>query len=294
MKEKFLFLFLIISATLFSQQKKYTIKWNGLQTISAGNYSLEIPSFNTENFSFDFDEGLQFISQWKISNTVNKASVKISNIVYTSISKNELKDLKLSQIPRKLKFSLKNSKGRNKQFAYFKLSPIIKDVNGNYKKVLSFQINYNTSASKNSLVNKGNYSQVISNSVLSSGDWYKFYVDTTGVFKISKSFLNGLGVNVNSVDPRTIKLYGNGGRMIPYSNAEPYPFDVEENAIKVVGEEDGVFNNEDYILFYAQGPKEYNVESNTNINCYTDKTYYFINISSGIGKRIQPFVQPKQ
>jgi hypothetical protein len=301
MKERFLFLFLIISATLFSQQKKYTINWGGLQTISAENYSLEIPAFNIENFSFDFDEGLQFISQWKISNAVNESSVKISNIVYASISKNELKDLKLSQIPNELKFLLKNSKGRNKQFAYFQLSPIIKSVNGNYKKVLSFQVNYNISASKtslvnkgnySSLVNKGNYSKIITNSVLNSGDWYKFYVDTTGVFKISKNFLNGLGVNVNSIDPRTIKLYGNGGRMIPYSNAEPYPFDIEENAIKVVGEEDGVFNNEDYILFYAQGPKEYNVESNTNINCYTDKTYYFINISSGVGKRIQPFAQP--
>src|SRR5690606_1193409 len=101
-----------------------------------------------------------------------------------------------------------------------------------------------------------------------------------------------IGVNVDNVDPRTIKIYGNGGQMIPYSNSVSQPFDVMENAIKFVGEADGVFNNEDYVLFYAQGPKEFNAESNTNINCYTDKTYYYLTIGSGYGKRIQPFTQP--
>ena len=132
----------------------------------------------------------------------------------------------------------------------------------------------------------------ITNSVLKSGEWYRFYVDTTGVFKISKGFLQQLGVKVNDVNPKDIRLFGNGGQMIPYSNDVPYPFDVTENSIKFVGEEDGVFDNEDYILFYAQGPKGYDEEKKTNINCYADKTYYYINIDSKKGKRIEPFNQP--
>ena len=293
MKEKILVLFLFFSAVMFSQQKKFTVNWDGYQTISGGNYNLKIPAFNAENFSYNFDAGLLFVTQWKISRAVNESSVKVTNVTYTPISKEALQDLDVNTIGNELKFTLKNSKGRHQQFAYFQITPIIKDTNGNYKKVQSFQIDYHTSANKSSVFAKGKgVSGVITNSVLSTGEWYKFYVDTTGVFKISKSFLQNLGVNVNSVDPRTIKLFGNGGRMIPYSNAEPYPFDVTENAIKFVGEEDGVFNNEDYILFYAQGPKEFNVESNTNINCYTDKTYYYINVSSGLGKRIQPMLQP--
>ena len=261
--------------------------------MSSGNYSIVIPSFNKDNFSFNLDEGLLFATQWEVSSPINESSVKVSNVSYASISKEELKDLYIKSINNELKFSLKNSKGRYKQFAYFQITPIIKDKNGSYKKVQSFQIDYNSSANKTTFTNKGfSTSKVITNSVLSSGDWYKFYVDTTGVFKLSKNFLQQLGVNVNSVDPRTVKLYGNGGRMIPYSNAVSYPFDVTENAIQFIGEEDGVLNNEDHILFYAQGPKEYNIESNTNINCYTDKTYYYINVSSGNGKRIQPMNQP--
>jgi len=81
--------------------------------------------------------------------------------------------------------------------------------------------------------------------------------------------------------------------MIPLLNSEPQQFDPTENAIKVVGEQDGVFNDEDYILFYAEGPKEFNQESNTNINAYTDRTYYYVNTSSSLGKRIQLFNQPE-
>lgn len=293
MKEKLLLLlFLISTITVFSQQKKYVIAWETPQVISGGNYTIEIPSFKKENFSYDFDDGLLFVSQWKLSSLINESSVKITNVSYSVISKSDLKDLNLNKIPNKLKFSLKNSKSRDKLYAHFQLSPIIKDVNGSYKKITSFQLNYNSVGANKSLLNKSGSSKVISNSVLRSGEWYKFYVDTTGVFKLSRNFLQRLGVNVNSVDPRNIKVFGNGGRMIPYSNSVIYPIDVQENAIKVVGEEDGVFDAEDYILFYAEGPKGFNTESNTNINCYTDKTYYYINLSANLGKRIQPFVEP--
>ncbi|MDO5978114.1 type IX secretion system sortase PorU [Flavivirga spongiicola] len=296
MKKEILFL-LFISCTIAvsGQQKKYTITWEDSKTISGGSYTIEIPSFNTENFSYGFEEGILFVDQWEVNQLVNESSAVISNVVYTSISKANLKDLDLNKIPNTLKFNLKNSKSREKQYAVFELSPIVKDSRDGYKKVISFQLDYKNGLTTNrvSSLSKGfKTSKVISNSVLSSGEWYRFYVDATGAFKLSKSFLQRLGVNVNSVDPRNIKLYGHGGRMIPYSNALAYPFDMPENAIRFVGEEDGVFDNEDYILFYAQGPKAFNAESNTNINCYTDKTYYYINVSGGLGKRIQQFIQP--
>ncbi|WP_242135812.1 type IX secretion system sortase PorU [Aestuariivivens marinum] len=293
MKEKFLILFLFFNALAFSQQKQFTINWEGVQKLSAGNNTIEIPSFNKGNFSYDFETGLLFVSQWETSSPINESSIVLSNVSYKPISKNDLKDLDLNKITNKLIYSLHNSYARNKKYAFFKLSPIIKDGNGNYKKIISFQIEYKSGEVNRAISNKSfKRSRNITNSVLNSGEWYRFYVDTTGVYRLTKSFLQRLGVNVNNVDPRTIKLYGNGGRMIPYSNAVSQPFDVMENAIKFIGQDDGVFNDEDYILFYAEGPKGFDAQSNTNINCYTDKTYYYINVSSGNGKRIQSMVQP--
>ncbi len=294
MKERFLLFTFFISFFVFSQQKRYDVIWESSQTISIGSYSIKIPAFNKGNLSYNLDQGLLFVAQWEENRFIDETNVVLSNVTYSNISVSELQDLDLKKIPNKLAYSLKNSKARNKQFAFFQLSPIIKDANSGYKKVTGFTINYNIVAFSNKLSSSkaSNSTSSITNSVLNSGEWYRFYVDTTGVFKLSKSFLKQLGVNVDKVNPRNIKLFGNGGDMIPYSNSIPYPLDIQENAIEFIGEGDGVFNNDDYILFYAKGPKGYQAESNTNINCYTDKTYYYINVSSGFGKRIQPFVQP--
>lgn len=295
MKKNILIILLMVSVVLNAQQKKYRIVWEESQTLSGANFSIIIPSFNKEYVTYNDVDGLLFVDQWESQQLVNENSVSLSNVNYQSISKSELKDLDLSIIPHELKFSLKNSISRNKSYVYFQCTPIVKDSNGNYKKIISFQINYKFGVKSTRTVSTNktfDSSKVISNSVLSTGEWYRFYVDTTGVFKLNKNFLQRLGVNVNSVDPRTIKLFGYGGKMVPFLNSEPYPYDVPENAIKFIGEEDGVFNNEDYILFYAQGPKGYDSEKRTHINCYADKTYYYINISSGNGKRIQSFSQP--
>jgi hypothetical protein len=80
---------------------------------------------------------------------------------------------------------------------------------------------------------------------------------------------------------------------------------LQENAIQVIGEEDGVWNDNDYALFYAQGPNGYNLYDTSNgngkkrtefrrlgtpnnfINIYEDYSYYFINFDIGAGKRVQ-------
>jgi len=215
MKKNILVLLLIISAGLHAQQKRYNLVWEKAQTLSGENFSMEVPSFDKAYFNYDLEKGLIFSDQWESKGLVNESSVTATNVVYQSISKVDLKDLDLNKIPNKLVFSLENSVARNKTYTFFQLSPIIKDENGGYKKVTSFQINYKKgSDSKSALLRSNKASAVVTNSVLNSGEWYRFYVDTTGVFKLSKSFLQRLGVKVNTVDPRAIKLFGHGGRMI--------------------------------------------------------------------------------
>ena len=92
--------------------------------------------------------------------------------------------------------------------------------------------------------------------------------------------------------PKKLKIYGNGGRMLPLSNATYYPSDLTENAIQIIGESDGVFNNEDYILFYAEGVDTWNEESQTNINLYDTKSYYYVTVQGNDGKRIATMTQP--
>lgn len=300
MKKKITALFFLAFLSMaYSQTKSYTIKWNtSSKDLHTTNSSIKLPSFNEKNFDFDPNEGIKFIDQWEVNKEIDESSVTLTNIKFESISAKDLYALDSKTLNPDLQYKLSNAKSRDKQYLVFVLHPIVKETNGKLKRIVSFQLNYKERSS--SIANKKRLfgskrlanSLLISNSVLKTGKWHKFYVDTTGVFKLSKNFLQRLGIDVNSVDPRTIRIFGNGGKMIPYENSDPQQFDVTENAIKVIGQEDGVFDNSDYVLFYAQGPREFHLKNNTNINAYTDKTYYFINVNTTIGKRIESFPQP--
>ncbi|WP_027127042.1 type IX secretion system sortase PorU [Gelidibacter mesophilus] len=290
MRIKLLLLFVLTSFLSFSQEKRFDINWDGTVVLETASSSLVVPSFDKDNFSFDTSMGIMFFAEWTSEGKINENSVSLTNVTYAIISANDLKSVPPETIPIAPKLHFENTVARDKTHAYLEVTPIIND-NGVFKKITSFTISYNISANR-SVFGYPNQVNAISNSVLSSGSWYRFYVDKSGVFKLSKSFLNALGVNTNSVDPRTIKIYGNGGAMLPLPNAEPYPVDLTENAIKFMGEEDGEFNNDDYILFYAEGPIGYNADSNTNYNVFTDKSYYYVNVSGGVGKRIQTMAQP--
>ncbi|MEY8847396.1 type IX secretion system sortase PorU [Psychroserpens sp. XS_ASV72] len=283
-----IFLLFIVSIA-FSQQKQFNIDWQGTKLMETTSFSLEVPSFSQENFSYSQDKGLKFVAQWIIPTKINEESAELYDIAYQTIPKANLKDLQIDRIPKSVQFKLSNSIDRNKIYAFLELSPIINE-NGIFKKVVSFKLRYNNST--NSANRNASTTQEIVNSVLSSGAWRRFYIEDTGIFKLTKGFLEDIGVNTD-VDPRTIKIYGNGGAMLPMRNDEYYPLDLTENAIKFVGEDDGVFNDGDYILFYGEGPKGYNEESQTNINAYTNKSNYYVTFGGIYGKRIQSMVEPE-
>jgi len=281
-----LFLFIIISSISFSQSKEININWEGYRVFSTSSAKFEIPYFDNYNFNFTPSKGVSLTAQWSENIEIDQNSIIIENVILSDISLEDLKQLDKNIIPKELTYDIMTSISRGKMYLFLELFPII-NQNGNFKKVNSFRFSYKKGTSKKSK------RQRIQNSVLNNGEWFKFYVDKSGIFRLNRSFLNQLGLNTNNIDPRNIKIYGNGGNMLPLSNSVEYPVDPIENAIKVYGEDDGVFNNSDYILFYAQGPNAYNSDSNTNLNVYSDKTAYFINISSSPGKRIIENVQPE-
>ncbi len=284
--KKLLFLLALHSCFFaLAQQKTFTLNWENSRVLSTESASIELPAFNKDNYRFSFERGLSYAAQWTTSQLIDENTAEVVDISYANISQQQLLGLKPKLIPEDISLKISNGIAREKRSAMVEFAPIIKS-DGGYKKVISITIAY-----KNRTVPTLRNTAAITNSVLDQGTWRRFYIDTTGVFRITKSFLNDIGVNTN-VDPRTIKIFGQGGQMLPLPNSEIYPFDLTENAIRFVGEEDGVFDNEDYILFYGIGPKGYNEESNTNINIFTDKAYYFVNVGPGNGKRIQPYTEP--
>ncbi len=93
------------------------------------------------------------------------------------------------------------------------------------------------------------------NSVLSSGNWYKLSVDKEGVFKIDLAFLNKLGINTSGLSSASLRLYGNGGRMLPEGNQITVVDDLQEVALQIVDGGDGQLNGTDYCLFFCRRPQ---------------------------------------
>ncbi|MDH7444886.1 type IX secretion system sortase PorU [Aquimarina sp. 2201CG14-23] len=277
---------LLISIFVSAQRTiNVDITWKNV-VISTASTSFTVPGFDEKNFEYQDDLGILYTMQWDESAQINKTTARVSNVVYQNISRAELKDLATELVPKEIKFNIQSIQARNKRTGFLSLFPIIKE-GSTFKKVVSFDIEYQTGANK-SFAKK----LPITNSVLATGNWYKFYVDKTGVFRITPAFLSSLGMDLSSVDPNTIKIYGNGGRMLPLINQDNTEFDLRENAIQMVGGDDGNFSGDDYILMYGENTEGYSEENITNINLYADKSYYYVTAGGSNGRRVSNFTEP--
>lgn len=169
-----------------------------------------------------------------------------------------------------------------------KILPYRIGPNGTVEKLVSFQLKMKPLSVKSA----SNTSRVYANhSVLKSGEWFKMGISSSGMYKISYDDLSKLGIYVDQLNPKNLRIYGNGGGITPEANYISRYDDLQENAIQVIGEEDGKFNSGDYILFYARGPHEKTVDINNNIiqnttNPYSNESFYFLNFDIGPGKRM--------
>lgn len=281
------------TVTFFAQNIR--LNWEGFSTLDYGTEVVKVPFFTNEGFHSS--DNTVFISLKKKS-TGN--DVSITNLDWEKVGQNQIYDLKAAELPTKDYTSVSNYYNKyDNENLHFILVSTLKFENGSVYRLRSFDI---TSTAK---------SQVLKNPVLGSsenplktGTFYKIKVDKSGIFKITTKFLSDNGINPSSINPKNFRIYGNGGLMLPEHNKDPRYAALQENAIEVFGEEDGIWNDGDYALFYAQGPKGFNLYSAGNgngykrretrtytsdnfTNIYEDYAYYFINFDLGPGKRVQ-------
>ncbi len=285
MSKVLLFISVFYSCLLTAQQQHFDLEWND-EVIHGyeGSYQ-RIPGFAPDFTNYNLSKGLFFVQQWDESREINPRSAKITNIVYKTIAKEYLKDLNSNTIPEKVHFVVRTTTERGVNAGFIQISPIIKEK-GVFKKIVSFDLNYTTMGSYGAKRSFGT-NLALTNSVLASGDWRRFIVPKTGVYRITANFLSDLGFNLNGVDPKTIKIYGHGGKSLPLSNELNTDFDLPEIAIQINDGGDGSFSGDDSILFYGESTLGYVRENDSHINPYATTSYYYVTIGGSVGKRIQ-------
>ena len=131
---------------------------------------------------------------------------------------------------------------------------------------------------------KGQSRSFTQTSVLSSGsgEWYRIGVAEDGVYKVSYAMLESMGIDMSGMNPNRINIYGNGQGMLNENNSAPRIDDLSLRDIMIVGDDDGSFDQTDYIVFYAKGPHDFTYQGGKirhTTNNFTDTAYYFINVS---------------
>jgi len=130
------------------------------------------------------------------------------------------------------------------------------------------------------------------NSILSSGEWYKIKIYKDGIYKLNGTDFQRMGFSLSNLSINKIRVYGNGGGMLSEANSVYRHDDIVENPIKVYDlNSNGIFDANDYLLFYDEGTQTWYYQTNLNRfvhrkNIYDDFAYYFITVKEGQGKRI--------
>lgn len=124
----------------------------------------------------------------------------------------------------------------------------------------------------------------------SSGEWYKIPVTAEGMYRITGAFLKRNGVAISTIDPTTLKIYNNGGEMLPESLLLSRPEGLVENPIWVFDGGDGRFDESDYILFYGKGISGWTPTGNSlrhYTHLYAQANVYWLTFNDGQpGRRI--------
>jgi len=284
-----IFIFFIVGNVLMAQQtrlRKIQLKWIESTEIEVAK-NFQVNSIIAEGNFLDENLNPFFSEIWDVENGGLLQNFTIKNPIFEQINNVSKSIVNTAKITSELVVSFNFSKQKEITKAILELVPIVKDGNV-FKKVISFDLEYEIL----NVQNKLSKVTTVKNSVLSTANWFKFSIDTTGVFKMDKSFLQSLGMDVNNFNPKNIQIYGNGGAMLPFKNSDFRYDGLQQNAIFVSGEADNSFDNDDYILFYGVGPHKW-VKNNNNLadlehqhNIFSDEAYYFITVGSAEGMRI--------
>ena len=112
--------------------------------------------------------------------------------------------------------------------------------------------------------------QYAEHSLLATGQWYKIPVATTGVYKITTQEVAAL----RGARCTDIALYGDAGGMLSANNTTVYTDDLVPAAIVVADANgNGVFEDEDYILFYGEGAGVWRYNSTSRQFVYSMHAY---------------------
>lgn len=285
------FIFYIISIVGFSMPYTFhsSIKWNKIEKISIEGDTIERLSFD-EAYYYNSADLPVFIDMYPIHTSNAKVSAMLVNQVFEVVSLQEASLIS--------KFDITDTAIRvNARVVIMRKEPLVQvefiPIRWNSsKKIFEKLVDFDLIVDVDEFFGDSREPILYTEkSVLTTGDWFKIKLNTSGIYKVTYNELLAMGFDM-ATNPSNIAVFGNGGGLLPEKNDEPRYDDLMENPIVFIGGDDGTFDQGDYLLFYGEGPVVWEYNSSSNYynfkpNYYKDYSYYFVTSLNSLGKRIQ-------
>lgn len=222
------------------------------------------------------------------SGSIIDFQIRLTDIRSEDIPVSELSDIMdHSQISDSV--VIEHSIVTEKKIPYLLISfiPLKKNrISAKIERIRSFSLTIRNNSGQSTLKSASTSHLYSDQSLLNSGDWYKFNVSKTGIYKISFAEIKALGLK----NPENTRIYGYGGKMLPEVYSGLVPDDLVELPVMINAANNASYSDNDYILFYAQGPVTWDFDPikktfSHKKHAFTDQTVYFIT-SNASGKKI--------
>ncbi len=257
---------------LYSQTENVNIQWN----------RDDVHHFFPNALYEDGENTLPYFTRkiaWPAKGMLPSLSLRVSKT--TEIAPGLLKEIDLNSLKKSplLEYSLAREAG--KSFVMVKVLPFIRKADGSVEQVDDFEIILEQEAAMAPLksAKAGSWKD---QSILTSGSWARISVEESGIHKLSYEQLQDMGV----ANPASVRIYGNGASFLPEQFSQGYMDDLEALPLYLHKGADGIFGPGDHILFYAQGPVQWNFDEASGMylhqrHNYSWQGFYFLTDSQG-------------
>lgn len=263
--------------------KKHRIQWEGIDVWRTAFSSKKVLSFDQAKYISDNDDLPYYVETRNAKDTIDY-QVQLLHPQYKELSQQEVELLDTAIIPRKPLIRTQKSYSKGECFLEINLLPFVKQ-NNKYFRLTDFDFDVTESPilPQQRVVNNHTYAK---KSVLSNGKFIKIAVTETGIHKLTYETIEEMGIN-----PQKVRIFGYGGALLTQDFTQAKIDDLPEVSIWIEKGADGVFNQGDYILFYAQGIVKWSYDDNKQMfththNHYAKEGYYFVTSDVGVGKTI--------
>jgi Peptidase family C25 len=217
-----------------------------------------------------------------ISYITENAKISIINPEFLPVDSLEKIILGAAKLDTLIKVKSETATSRGQRFLQVSFIPIRRNpISGEFERLIRF--GFSVSNLSPNLKSTGIMRRAYApHSLLSSGKWLKVKVDNTGIYKLSYNQLKTLGFS----NPQNIRIYGNGGAMLPIENSVPRIDDLAEIPLRFIEATAGKFTSGDFVLFYVPGIVSWTYNQTDNfyyhsLHKFSNFAYCFITESLG-------------